>query len=473
MRREKMHPVYKLVPMRSWDAVLSRRADHERWRPELATVMIALAIDPDEAADVAELVEKKKLDWPDHSLKAFTRNGRAKDALETVSQWVEHREPSKEEESDPTPRLDSETVAEALADVTVYDQRLGAWCAMSAIRWALSFERFQPSSHALPFAQPVLEEIRNWVITGDLNRRRLAKEAKIVQATERRDIPWSIVTSLIQLSRAGDDSVFAAASSNGNVVQELVTLDRRSGFPFHGASKDIRRAIADACRSFPVLSAQPQEFPRALRNRSVRTNPSDTQALRAMIDDVERDEDISSFFGLTEEEAREHGDVIRHGNKTSWVGRKGSILKINPDFARAVYGNIFDPQKLAAVSDAVSSGSNPTFIVGYADVVLIDASRVEDDQSAYESGELMTDRPFDKRDIGKLYYQIRDGNHRVFGSLIGGETDVWVHLYDNTLQEVNEYRAAKKAKKLAAYKKTHGANQTKRMAMLDAELRKA
>lgn len=432
--------------------------------------MIALALDPDEAADIADLIRENKIEWPDHSLKAFTRKGRATDALKTVAQWVAHREPGKEEESDPTPRLDMETVADALADVTRYDQRLGAWCAMSTVRWALSFQRFDPTPQSLPFAQPILDEIRNWVINGKLNRRRLAKEAKIVEKAERQDIPWPIVTSLIKLSRAGDDNVFAAASSNGSVVEALVKLERNwsmAAFPFHGASKDIRDAIADACRAFPVLSAQPQEFTRPRRN------PSDTQTLRTMIEDMRhgRDEDITSFYGLSEEEANEYGDTIMRGRKTNWVGRKGALVQVDPNYVRAIQGNIFDATKLAAVADAVSEGQRPTFVVGYGEVGVIDEDDIDEDQEAFENGELMSERPFDKRDIGKLRFQIRDGNHRVFGALLGGETKVWIHLTPNLLQEVGEYREAKRTRKLAAYKKKFGPRYTKRMDAIDKLLR--
>jgi hypothetical protein len=72
-------------------------------------------------------------------------------------------------------------------------------------------------------------------------------------------------------------------------------------------------------------------------------------------------------------------------------------------------------------------------------VQIIDKNTIKDQQNE----EWPLDRELDERDIGKLLYTIRDGNHRTFGALIGGETRVWINLYDNTFQYVKEWRAMK------------------------------
>jgi hypothetical protein len=59
-----------------------------------------------------------------------------------------------------------------------------------------------------------------------------------------------------------------------------------------------------------------------------------------------------------------------------------------------------------------------------------------------EMRELLDEAKSDRSgDFGKLRFQFRDGNHRVFGSFLGGEDYVWVIVMDNKLQNIRSAQA--------------------------------
>ena len=174
-------------------------------------------------------------------------------------------------------------------------------------------------------------------------------------------------------------------------------------------------------------------------------NPSNTSALAEMIDGIEPDPGM--FDDLYDEDPEElrHGGEVRHGRKVVWVGGHGRMIQIDPDYVVAIQGNQFDLVKLAAVAEAVREGLGPTadgkpvFGVGYGTAMLIDEAVLEIPFGA-EEDKFPLDRPLDEQDLGKLLYTVRDGNHRTFGALIGGETKVWMALGANQLQDVIEWR---------------------------------
>jgi phage protein U len=208
-----------------------------------------------------------------------------------------------------------------------------------------------------------------------------------------------------------------------------------------------------------------------IADRQHRANPSDTQSLRTMIEDDYSDADLAEYFAMQQQEASQHGDTKRFGRRVVWIGMDGALIAVDGKYARAIDGNIFDRKKLSSVVNAIETGQRPTLVVGYGDLSLIDANMVKEDQEAFDRGELMSDRPLEESDIGKFLYQIRDGNHRVFGALIAGEKKVWMHLMANRLQDVTEYRLAKRARKLAQFKKKFGERYAKEIALIDEKLR--
>lgn len=182
----------------------------------------------------------------------------------------------------------------------------------------------------------------------------------------------------------------------------------------------------------------------SILGRAFKENPSATEAL-ASFADLTEPEALEDFYDGDGEEmlAGASEDAIRYGRRVTWIGIPGQMIEIDPNYVVPMWGNVFDAGKLAAVANAVRNGEKPVLGVGFGTVQIIDASTIEEANASMESGdtEWPTDRPFDERDIGKLLYTIRDGNHRTFGALIGGERKVWINLYDNTFQLVKQWRA--------------------------------
>ena len=205
--------------------------------------------------------------------------------------------------------------------------------------------------------------------------------------------------------------------------------------------------------------------------RAPRPNPSDTQSLRMLLDDDYSDEDITNYYAMAEQQALQHGDTKRYGRRVVWVGMEGALIEIDSRYARALDCNVFYPRKLSAIVNAIKSGQRPTLVVGYGDVGVITKLDVEQDQAAFARGELMTDRPLNESDIGQFIYRIRDGNHRVFGAFLAGETTAWMHLSKSRLQDITEYRLAKRARKLAALKEKYNPRYVKNLALIDQKLR--
>jgi len=191
------------------------------------------------------------------------------------------------------------------------------------------------------------------------------------------------------------------------------------------------------------------------------------------------DESILDYYDKPAQELLRGRDKedIRQGDAVTWVGSAGEMLLIDPDYALAIEGNTFDEHKLASLVHAIENKRRPTLFVGYGTVHFIDADDVEEnrryDPNGYNTGDgvWQTERPLDESDIGKLQYTIRDGNHRTFAALIAGETKVWILLDDNQLQDVKEYREAKKKSNVRAFSKRRGPRYTKLLKALDLKLR--
>jgi len=218
-------------------------------------------------------------------------------------------------------------------------------------------------------------------------------------------------------------------------------------------------------------SASAKSFWKARAKRGATPNPSATAALSEL---AEQDTgDFGEFYSDDPEELRESGEV-RHGRKVVWVGSPGKMVEVDRNFVAPIQGNQFDPQKLAAVAEAVRDQSAPTesgkpvLYVGYGTVQFVTQSDI-DEAGQYEDDEWPLDRDLDESDIGKLFYTMRDGNHRTFGALIGGETKVWMNLDANQLQDVIAWRARRKTPlpEYLAKNKSH----LKLMKLLDEKLR--
>lgn len=181
---------------------------------------------------------------------------------------------------------------------------------------------------------------------------------------------------------------------------------------------------------------------------------------------------VDDHYWYNDSDLRRQTDQRREGDRVTWYGSRGEMIRIDPDYVRSLPGNYFYPEKIGSVIRAVRSGDRPSFMVGYGEVSLIDHDRVDEDQEMFDNGELLVQEPLKHSDVGKLLYTIRDGNHRVFGALAGGETKVWIHLMKNDLRDVHAYREAKAKRKLAEFRKEHGKHHATLVKMLSEKLEK-
>jgi hypothetical protein len=164
-----------------------------------------------------------------------------------------------------------------------------------------------------------------------------------------------------------------------------------------------------------------------------------------------------------------------------WIGDKGKMVRADPDYMQHIWGNIFDENKVAAVAMAVRQHPKRIyFYAPYGTASRIDLQAVKESIEYAEDEGL--DRPYttgddeldeyladpethldaygapgdeeydeEKRDmdaqlkqavedgdgdLGEWVVTVRDGNHRAFGAILGGEPYVYVRLEDNQYQDL-------------------------------------
>lgn len=157
---------------------------------------------------------------------------------------------------------------------------------------------------------------------------------------------------------------------------------------------------------------------------------TDLEDLRYLVEDAEPG-DLHDFYpqSASGQLSPHRTEMYFDADLATFIGdNDGSVVPINPENVNAMPENIFDPEKLRAVADAVEGGHQPVFYAGYGDVWLED---------------------------GELHAQARDGNHRTFGAMIGGASPAYLIIMSNTLQDLEEpfsdklYRAIRRAQREA------------------------
>lgn len=125
----------------------------------------------------------------------------------------------------------------------------------------------------------------------------------------------------------------------------------------------------------------------------------------------------------TPKEARELGEIYP-GKRARWVGVPGNVMKIDADLIMPTIHNKFSADQLAAYYKSVMNGdllSTPTARVDIVSELDIEASILD-----YKDGNLS--RPLRKKDIGKPFAVLTDGNHRAFAAILAGEPYVYVYV---------------------------------------------
>lgn len=165
------------------------------------------------------------------------------------------------------------------------------------------------------------------------------------------------------------------------------------------------------------------------------------------------------------------------GENVRWWVEPGSAVWIDAKYVRPIDGNIFYPEKLGAIARAVrqNPGEKIPFYAGYGQIKRLELSDIvesieyaqwqvgepyttgnpdldkwivakeEGDTSDYDDEEIedlearLTEAiENEEGDIGKWSATVRDGNHRVFGAILGGESRVAIRIYDNDVQEIRD-----------------------------------
>ena len=124
-----------------------------------------------------------------------------------------------------------------------------------------------------------------------------------------------------------------------------------------------------------------------------------------------------------------------HGRNYIFVGPKGRMLKVYAEDLQPIQGNIFYADKLKglAVAPKFVDFKIPLF-VGYVDPWLMS-------QGIYEEAVEYEDDFYepDEDDIGEIFFQLRDGNHRTIATLLSGEPYAYVQVSANTYQDYSKW----------------------------------
>ena len=247
----------------------------------------------------------------------------------------------------------------------------------------------------------------------------------------------------------------------------------------------------------------------AARGRKGERNVNAAEQLQASFHTRSNRQDFSEYYPQSAAGTLEvfRSDELHKGEKVAWAGTPGRMLPVDRRYVHPVSGNIFDQDKFSAIAEQVKAREpweDPlVFHPGYAQVTLI--GRIDIAESIQYAGEewgqpfttgdeeldaylaqdhrglagwLLVSEEDTKRlerelkqaerrgdgDFGKLSVQMRDGNHRTFGALAGGESHVYVNISDNDLQQLfnDRERTDKLYRAIRAAQRAYGATQLKR-----------
>lgn len=207
-----------------------------------------------------------------------------------------------------------------------------------------------------------------------------------------------------------------------------------------------------------------------LRKQRGEENPSDLEWLEQLAEDGYGE--FAEYYPASAAGELEPSDPY-YGRNVIWDGISGRMIRIVPDYARAIEGNIFDADKLAAIVSGIKEAlERVVFTAPYGNAHVVTLQDVKesieyaddypdhvlttgddeldsylvfgDDYILGEYGEDEFDQvkrdledqlakavDEDQGDLGELTFQIRDGNHRAFGAMIAGEPYVYMILGEN------------------------------------------
>lgn len=239
-----MHPIYTMIPERSWRAVMSAagRQDDSTRPLSLSMVMAALAVDPDEAADMAEA---GRLPFLKTNFDTFARDGRIVPMLQTIAQWT----------------MQQADAGDAVEVIMRWNAKLGVWCACKVAREALPMV---PARMSSPLR--LLDALEAWVVGR-------ASHDQIVSVYSEVRLDQEIFYNPLQY--AAEDAISAALAvaiamldddySAMGAVFSFVARARLDPTPDDNSPQwerlrnremtRLRAVVAEACMTFPVRAS--------------------------------------------------------------------------------------------------------------------------------------------------------------------------------------------------------------------------
>lgn len=80
------------------------------------------------------------------------------------------------------------------------------------------------------------------------------------------------------------------------------------------------------------------------------------------------------------------------GKNVIWLGERGKTLRIDSDKVTPIYGNVFDSQKIRAVSDHIIDSENKVYLpCGYGSPIVVDIADIAEERLAFGQGNYDTD----------------------------------------------------------------------------------
>ena len=208
-----------------------------------------------------------------------------------------------------------------------------------------------------------------------------------------------------------------------------------------------------------------------LRGRG-RENPGHVEHVESLLEGVEPELSFEDYFpetALMEKEARDP----YYGRDIIWDSIAGQTVRVPPENVTFISGNIFDPQKLAAIIEGLGDATERlVFDAPYGNVGIVTPVDVRESieyqdydvwDRSFTTGDdeldefLVSPDNFSKKeqkilkkklkaaqeegdgDLGDFTYNIRDGNHRAFAAFIYGEPYIYMILSDNEMQDIREH----------------------------------
>lgn len=230
------HTIYTEIPLRSFNALVGDKETIEN-------LLIALMVDELESEDVANYIWKRPQNRPLVTSRAFFEMGaNATDAWKrTLSQWC----------------MRQDSAPDALVKLTIYNWRLGVWCACQLAQDALRLIRIGGRA-----TRTSIEMTKAWV-AGKVTIDRVISAGDEAEEEVRdgaSDMQFAVGIAASEAARgASVNNRYSAAYMLASAARRVARaeaeaayddlLDNVNGYEYQIVR--LREGVADACLSFP------------------------------------------------------------------------------------------------------------------------------------------------------------------------------------------------------------------------------